>query len=254
MVEKTLTPKTVLRSGIKKMSQSILLWYEDIVNLISTNGIVVDNTAYDTGSFLDRDYDVRPFKSVSIALQNIGANSVDFKILSSTKDFPGTLDAGLTDDDFDKEEVAETAIAAGSSATGTVDLTGGASGSVDGITVDGIEIMSGSVSFNTNLTQTATDVAANITANTSNPNYNASSAGTLITITKVDKEPSTDVVVSITTTITTTDVNMSGGASGKSTPYNLDKTVNKEVTALRIRAKETAGGSPGTIRADIRAK
>jgi len=254
MVEKALTPKTLLRKGIKVVSQGILLWYEDIVDLISTTGVAVDNAAYDTGTFLDRDFDVRPFKSVSIALQNIGANSVDFKILSTTKDWPATLDAGLTDDDFDKEEVAETAIAAGASATGTVDLTGGASGSVDGITVDGIEIMSGSVPFNTTLTQTATDVAANITANTSNPNYTASSAGTLITITKVDKEPSTDVVISTTTTITTTDVNMSGGASGKSTPYNLDKTVNKEVTALRLSAKETAGGSPGTIREDLRAQ
>lgn len=236
------------------MSQAILLWYEDIVDLISTTGVVVDDVAYDTGTFLDRDYDVRPYKSVSIALQNIGANSVDFKILSTTKDWPATLDAGLTDDDFDKEEVAETAIAAGVSATGTVDLTGGASGSVDTIKVDGIDIMSSSVPFNTSLGQTAIDVAANITANTSNPDYTADAAGTLITITKVDKEPSTDTVVSTSTTITTTDVNMSGGASGKATPYNLDKTVNKEVTALRVSAKETAGGSPGTIRADVRAK
>lgn len=91
---------------------------------------------------------------------------------------------------------------------GTVDLTGGVSGSVDGIEVNGVEIMSGAENFDTNLTDTATNVAANITANTSNPDYTATSSGTLITIKSVIGGNGFTVVASVTT-ITTTDVNMS---------------------------------------------
>lgn len=98
------------------------------------------------------------------------------------------------------------------SATGTVTLDSGASGSVDSITVNGVNIMSGAVAFNTDLPTTATDVASNITANTSSPNYTAVAVGSTITITSVTKGTSANgfVVTSSTTTITTTDVNMSG--------------------------------------------
>src|SRR5262245_17278078 len=48
-------------------------------------------------------------------------------------------------------------------ATGTVTLTGGASGSVNTVTVDGINLIpQGAVAFNTSLTQTAADLAAAI--------------------------------------------------------------------------------------------
>ena len=131
MVEKTLTPKTLLRSGIKKMSQGILLHYEDVVDAVKTTGIVVDDAAYDTGTFKDRDYDVRAFQNFLIALENIGANEVKYKILSSTKDF-SVLDTDLSDDDFDKEEKAETTIPAGVAAAGTIDITGGPSVKAEG--------------------------------------------------------------------------------------------------------------------------
>lgn len=98
-------------------------------------------------------------------------------------------------------------------ATGSVELTGGGSGSVDGITVNGVQIMSGAVSFNSTLDQTATDVAANITAHTSTPNYTATAVGAVITITSETPGSAVNgfVVTSTTTTITTTDTNMSGG-------------------------------------------
>lgn len=100
------------------------------------------------------------------------------------------------------------------SATGTVTLTGGASGSIDSIAVNGVNIMSASVPFNTDLDTTALNVASNITANTSSPNYTATAVGSVITITSVITGSSVNgfAVVSTTTTITTTDVNMSGGA------------------------------------------
>lgn len=224
---------------------------QDKVDNIHTTGVVVDNPNYDNDSFLDRDYDVRKYKSIAFLLENIGVNSVDYKILSTSKNF-ADLDADLVDDDFDKEEQAETAVAARAKATGTVDLTAGASGSVDSIKVDGVEIMSGVVPFNASLTQTATDVAANITANTSSPNYNATSSVGLITITAVENAPSTNAVVSTTTTISSTDVAMSGGASGKAAVSKILRD-SPNITSLRLRAKETADGSPGTLRIDVKA-
>lgn len=101
-------------------------------------------------------------------------------------------------------------------ATGTVTLNTGAAGSVDGITVNGVQIMSGAVAFDTSLTITASKVAANINAFATVPNYVATSAGTVITIKARKLGTSTNgfVVVSSVTTITKTDVNLAGGLGG----------------------------------------
>jgi len=98
-------------------------------------------------------------------------------------------------------------------ATGTVTLTGGAAGSVNSITVNGVTITSGSVAFATSLSVTATNVAANINAYISTPNYTAIAIGAVITITASNAGTGSNgfVVVANTTTITTTKTNMSGG-------------------------------------------
>ena len=100
-------------------------------------------------------------------------------------------------------------------ATATVTLTGGASGSVDSITVDGVNVMSGSVAFTTNLSTTATAVASNINAHTSSPEYTAAAVGTTITISAASaagSDPNGYVVAVTTTTITATNTDMSGGS------------------------------------------
>jgi len=110
-------------------------------------------------------------------------------------------------------EVSAAAAVVGTNfATGTVTIAGG-SGSIDGITVNSVEIMSGAESFDTNLATTATAIAANITANTSVPNYSATADAAIITITaeETGDTPNGYVVVGSGTTMTTTDVNMSGG-------------------------------------------
>ena len=98
-------------------------------------------------------------------------------------------------------------------ATGSVTLTGGAAGSIDDITVDGVSIMSAPVAFTTNLSTTATAVAANITAHTSVPNYTAVAVGAAVNITAsaAGSASNGNIVVSATT-ITTTKVNMGGGS------------------------------------------
>lgn len=120
-------------------------------------------------------------------------------------------------------------------AEGTVTLDSGASGSVDGITVNGVQIMSGAESFDTDLGTTATNVAANITAHTSSPNYTADAAGSIITITAVDKGSDANgfAVVSSVTTIATTDVNMASG-SYDTFKWSKDNGGSWEATTVEI--------------------
>ncbi len=100
-------------------------------------------------------------------------------------------------------------------ATATVTLTGGAAGSVDMITVDGVNIMSGSVAFTTNLATTAAAVASNINAYASSPEYTAAAVGAIITISAAigaGSDPNGFDVVVTTTTITYTKTNMANGS------------------------------------------
>jgi hypothetical protein len=106
--------------------------------------------------------------------------------------------------------------------SGSVTLTGGASGSVDNITVDGVSIMSGAEAFDTDLATTAANVAANINAFT--VNFTASAVGAVITITSVTEGTSQngDVVACTSTTITTTTTNLAGGQVPlESNPLNM---------------------------------
>lgn len=99
---------------------------------------------------------------------------------------------------------------------GTVTLTGGAAGSVDTLTVNSVEIMGAAVPFNATLTQTATDVAAQINRFKSVPDYTARAVGAVVTITALPGTgtgPNGYVVASGVTTITKTDANMASGVA-----------------------------------------
>lgn len=99
-------------------------------------------------------------------------------------------------------------------ATGSVTLTGGASGSVDSITVDGVQLLDAAVPFTSTLNDTATAVAAAINTAQTDPGYTASASGAVVTITATrgaGADANGLVVVSTATTITTTDANMAGG-------------------------------------------
>ena len=99
------------------------------------------------------------------------------------------------------------------SAYGTVTLAG-ASGSVDMIAINGVDVMSGAVAFNGTIDQTATDVASNITAFTSTPNYTAAAAGAVITITSVTTGDQVNgfIITNTLTTLTSTLVNFDYGS------------------------------------------
>lgn len=78
---------------------------------------------------------------------------------------------------------------------------------VSGITCDGVEVMSGTEIFVTDLSTTATNIAANITAFTSVPNYNAVAVGAIIEI-ESELGGDTFAVVSSSAVIATTDGNL----------------------------------------------
>jgi len=102
------------------------------------------------------------------------------------------------------------------SATGTITLATGAGGSINTLTVNGVSIISGAVSYVTSLTATATALAANINAHTSVPDYTAVAVGTTVTITAVTGGTGSNgfVVAATYTTLTGSTTDMTGGAAG----------------------------------------
>lgn len=174
-----------------------------------------------------------------------------------------------------------TGLTNGASAAGTVTLTGGGSGSVNTVTVNGVNIIpSGSVPFNTSLSQTATDLAAKINADLlaglyTGVRYGAAAVGAVVTITadfRAGTLPNGYVVATTTTTITTTTANMSGGTAptvpdsivgfcyrmqSANTFYRVrtdpvtSKWVLEKVIAGAVTVLATAVGSPSSACGDI---
>lgn len=102
-------------------------------------------------------------------------------------------------------------------ATGTVTLATGAAGSINTVTVNGINVLDAvGVPFNTSLAQTATDLAAAINLNRSSPNYTASASGAVVTIKAMrgaGAGANGFIVTATLTTLTATFANLSGGVT-----------------------------------------
>lgn len=89
--------------------------------------------------------------------------------------------------------------------SGTLTLSTGASGSVDTLTVNGVDVVGSSTPFNASLTQTAADIATKINAFKGAVRYRATSAGAVVTIKALPgtgATPNTFVVAATYTTIT----------------------------------------------------
>lgn len=100
---------------------------------------------------------------------------------------------------------------------GSVDLTGGAAGSVDTLTVNSIEIMGSATAFDTSLAVTAQNVCDKINNNPKNQLFYAFVSST--DVINIQAKPGLGalpngwVVASTVTTITKTDSNMAGGVT-----------------------------------------
>ena len=218
--------------------------WDNIASTVSTNDLVA--SALKTKIDLDPDFDATV--STNTVTVTAAVAGTGFTIAATAQNFGSINDqvvtlAEVTANDAGGSEVLATGTATVTGGTpntaseGSVDLTGGGTGSVDGILVNGVEIMSGAESFDTNLTVTATAVAANITANTSAPDYNATAVGTLITITALQSagaDPNSFTVVSSATTITTTDVNMGTVTTGVTNALTSLKVDGVEILTGRV--------------------
>jgi hypothetical protein len=137
------------------------------------------------------------------------------KILIYTGSQPATADAAPTGTLLATITDASGSHTAEVLASGTVTLAG-SSGSVTALTVDGIAIIDAAVPFNSTLTQTAVDLALAVNNAASDPEYSATSSGAIVTI-KAKRGsgagPNGFVVDATCTTMTSTDVNLSGGVT-----------------------------------------
>lgn len=192
--------------------------------LRSQPGIKRDGTKYDGDFYTDGQWmrfqrglprKIGGYRSISKYLSEISRGFSSFGQMGMQYCHSGsaaTLERFTIDEHFNSSIVSDRT-PTGVAATGTVTLTGGGAGSVDSVTVNGVTVTSGAVAFNVSLSQTATDLASNITAHTSTPNYSAAAVGAIVTITaaSVGQTPNGYVVATTLTTITTTNVNMAGG-------------------------------------------
>lgn len=123
--------------------------------------------------------------------------------------------------------------------TGTVTIAGTA-GSIDSITVGGVEIMSAAENFDTDSDTTATAVASNITSHTSSPDYNAAATGSVITITPVIKGSTANnlVVKATTTTMTAVETNMIAGAGDGATQISETANLASHISVSGVVATE----------------
>lgn len=100
-------------------------------------------------------------------------------------------------------------------ASGTITLAGSA-GSISGVTVDGKAIVDAAVPFNASLNQTAIDLAAAINNSLTTPDFTASASGAVVTVFAprgLGAAANGLVLDATTVTMTSTDVNLSGGVS-----------------------------------------
>lgn len=100
-----------------------------------------------------------------------------------------------------------------SSATITL---GAAGGNITSVSVNGVVITSGPVAFDTDLATTAAALAANINANTSDPDYSATAAGAIVTIQAMagtGANPNGYTVSVVIAGMTAAVTNMAGGSS-----------------------------------------
>lgn len=139
-------------------------------------------------------------------------NKGSIRIYSGTQ--PVSADAAVTGTLLGTVTANSAALTQETQATGTVTLATGASGSVDTVTVGGMNIIpDGAVAFNASLTQTAADLASAINRNGI---YTATSSGAVVTIKPrpgAGAAHNTYVVTATLTTITASYANMSGGVS-----------------------------------------
>lgn len=129
---------------------------------------------------------------------------------------PATADLAATGTLLATLTLASGALTSETRATGVITLTG-ASGSVDTITLLGVEIMGSSTAFNTSLTQTAADITLKINRNPKNKFVAATSSGAVITLTALPSFGTLLNSAALATTVTTMAATVTSTSFGSGT-------------------------------------
>lgn len=109
-----------------------------------------------------------------------GAAGQTFAIVGAATDGSTVNDQTLTKTDTQAAAAAVAEVLA----AGSFDITGGSGGNnINSVTVNGVDVLGAAVAWNTDAATTATDVATQINAYTSAPNYTAAAVGATVTIT-----------------------------------------------------------------------
>lgn len=133
------------------------------------------------------------------------------KIFSGSQ--PASADAAETGTNLGIVSISSGSLTKETRATGSITLTGGASGSVNTVTVGGLNIIpDGAVNYNTSLSQTASDLCDAINRNGM---MEATVSGAVVTLKGRPGTGVTTAAVSSTlTTVTASYVNMGSGVAG----------------------------------------
>ena len=129
---------------------------------------------------------------------------------------------------------------------GTLTLNSGGSGSVNTLTVNGLEVMGSQTNFNTSLTQTAADIALKCNRNPKNYLFHVTSSGAFITFTALPGMgtlPNGWVVAATYTTIAGTPVNMGTTTAGVSAANGLLIDYNPVAGLITKDASQTWSGT-----------
>ncbi len=142
-------------------------------NLILSQGIGIENvkkiSLEGLQSFIATNWIVRTYSQVQTLIANNGLLTGAFYFLSDRN--IGVQASSINNLSIAAIHTREIR------AVGWIQINSGDSGSVNSITVNGVEILSGSVSFNTDISVTIADVVNNINTYTSSPDYTALYAG-----------------------------------------------------------------------------
>lgn len=167
---------------------------------------------------------------------------------------PATPDAAPTGTLLCTISDAGNGYGAESQASGTVSLTAGTAGSVSSITVNGVEVMGATINFDTSLSQTAADIAAQINRFESFPDYYAVANGPAVTIYAMPGVAAAAngfaVVATAAGGITATTTAMSGGVASTN-GLKLDAPSAGMIPALTGQVwsgTNTASGTAGWFR------
>ncbi len=208
---------------------------ETTIILKSDSGIKRDGTKYDGNFYTDGQWcrwqrglprKIGGYRSTLKYLTEISRGFTNFRQMGLLYCHSGgqNIVERFTIDNTGNSSIVTDRTPVSAHAVGGVLLATGAAGSVDTITVDGVNIMSAPVAYTTSLSVTATAVAANINAYTSTPDYTAAALGTQIFISAAvaGSAPNGFVVAATSTTITTTTNDMSDGCDAIiDSPYNM---------------------------------